>query len=105
MGSRRSYPEKKAGGTAMNVRPQHSPEELTTLIRAEHRAKRARRLAAVRLALLGHSAGAIAEQVLLSERQVRTWIGRYNESGLGGLADRPGRGRKGPLTEAQEEQL
>lgn len=89
----------------MNIRPQHSPQELAALIRAEPNGKRARRLAAVRLALLGHSARAIALQVLLSERQVRTWVTRYNASGLDGLADRTGRGRKGPLTAPQEEQL
>lgn len=89
----------------MNVQPRHAPEELAALIRAEPRAKVARRLAAVRLALLGHGAAAIGEQALLSQRQVRTWIGRYNQGGAVALADRAGRGRKGPLTAEQQGRL
>ena len=89
----------------MHVEPHHSAEELAGLIRSEKHAKRARRLAAVRLALLGQAAPAIAPQVLLSERQVRTWVARYNAHGLDGLGDLKGRGRKGPLSAAQEQRL
>jgi hypothetical protein len=45
---------------------------LAGLIRSEPRAQVARRLTAVRLARLGHTAPQIAAQVLLSDRQVRT---------------------------------
>jgi transposase len=89
----------------MHVDPHHTAEELAELIRRETRARRARRLSAVRLALLGQTAPAIALQVLLSERQVRTWVARYNAHGLAGLDDLPGRGRKGPLGAAQERRL
>jgi transposase len=60
---------------------------------------------AVRLALLGQTAAHIADQVLLSERQVRTWVARYNAGGPDALADRPGRGRKTPLTPDQQQRL
>ena len=50
----------------------HTPDQLAELIRAEPRARVARRLTAVRLALLGQAAPRIAGQVLLSDRQVRT---------------------------------
>jgi transposase len=89
----------------MHVEPHHTALELAELIRREKHAKRARRLSAVRLALLGQTAPAVAPQVLLSERQVRTWVARYNASGLGGLDDLKGRGRKGPLSPAQERRL
>src|SRR5215472_12764179 len=89
----------------MPVEPHHTPEQLAALIRTESRAKVARRLTAVRLALLGQTAPAIAAQVLLSDRQVRTWVARYNQGGPEALSDRTGRGRKGPLTAAQEGQL
>jgi transposase len=89
----------------MHVEPHHTPDQLAALIRAEHRAKVARRLTAVRLALLGQAAPVIAEQVLLSDRQVRTWVARYNRGGADALADRPGRGRPGPLTAEQEGRL
>jgi hypothetical protein len=54
---------------------------LAVLIRAEPRAKVARRLDAFRLALLGETAAYVAEHVFPSERQVRTWVARDNGSG------------------------
>ena len=89
----------------MHVEPHHTAEELARLIRSEPNAKLARRMTAVRLALLGQQAHDIAALVLLCERQVRTWVGRYNAEGLDGLRDRQGRGRKGPLTPGQELRL
>ncbi len=89
----------------MHVEPHHTPEQLAALIRTESRAKVARRLTAVRLALLGQTAPAIAAQVLLSDRQVRTWVARYSRGGADALADQPGRGRHGPLSAEQEDQL
>jgi transposase len=86
----------------MHIEPHHTPDELADRIRTEPRGKIARRLTAVRLAVLGQTAGQIAGQVFLSERQVRTWVARYNAGGPDALADRPGRGRKGPLPAAQE---
>jgi transposase len=65
----------------------------------------ARRLTAVRLALLGHTAAHVADRVFLSDRQVRTWVARYNAGGTDALADQPGRGRKAPLTAEQQERL
>jgi transposase len=89
----------------MHVEPHRTTDQLAELIRVEPRARVARRLAAVRLALLGHTASDVAEQVVLSERQVRTWVARYNDGGPDALADRPGRGRKRALTDGQEQQL
>jgi transposase len=89
----------------MHVEPHHPPDRLAELVRSEPRARVARRLSAVRLALLGHTAPDVAEQVLLSERQVRAWVARYNAGGTDALADRPGRGRKPALTGDQERRL
>jgi transposase len=89
----------------MHVHPHRTADQLADLIRGEPRAKLVRRLAAVRLAVLGRTAAQVAAEVLLSERQVRTWVARYNAGGPGALADRPGRGRKAPLTVDQEERL
>lgn len=89
----------------MHVEPRHTTDQLAERIRTEPRAKVARRLTAVRLARLGFTAAQIAEQVILSERQVGTWIARYNAGGADALADRGGRGRKGPLAVAQEDRL
>ena len=89
----------------MHVEPHHTPDQLAELVRAERRAKLARRLAAVRLALLGRTAPQVAGEVLLSERQVRTWVARYNAGGTAALADRPGRGRKAALSGDEERRL
>jgi len=89
----------------MYVEPHHTLEQLAALIRGESRAKVARRLTAVRLARLGHPASTIATHVLLSDRQVRTWVTRYNQGGLAALADQAGRGRKGPLCADQQRRL
>jgi transposase len=89
----------------MHVEHYHSPERLAELIRAETCAKRARRLSAVRLAMLGQAAPQIALQVLLSQRQVRAWVYRYNGGGLAALDDLPGRGRKGPLDDPDQRRL
>jgi transposase len=89
----------------MHVQPHHTAEELATRIRAATSAKIARRLTAVRLALLGQTPEQVGPQVLLSARQVRTWITRYNAAGPAGLLDRTGRGRKGPLTAEQQQRL
>jgi len=89
----------------MHVEPHRTAEQLAELIRAERRAKVARRLDAVRLAMHGHAAAEVGERVLLSDRQVRAWVARYNDGGTDALADRPGRGRKGPLTAPDEERL
>jgi transposase len=89
----------------MHVEPHRTADQLADLIRAQPRAKVARRLIAVRLAVLGHTAPDVAERVLLSERQVRTWVARYNGGGPEALADQPGRGRKRALTDDQEQRL
>jgi transposase len=89
----------------MHVEAHDTPEALADLIRSETRARVARRLMAVRLAMTGRTAVAIAAEVLLSERQVYAWVARYNADGAGGLVDREGRGRKGPLSAADEERL
>jgi transposase len=86
----------------MRVTPHHTADQLADRIRTEPRARVARRLTAARLALLGQTAGQVAGPVFLSERQVRTWVGRYNAGGPDALADRPGRGRTGPLPADQE---
>jgi transposase len=90
---------------AMHVEARDTPEALADLIRSEPRARVGRRLMAVRLAMTGRTAVAIAAQVLLSERQVYAWVARYNAEGVGGLDDREGRGRKGPLSAADEDRL
>jgi transposase len=77
----------------MHVEPHHTAEELAERIRAEPQARVAARLAAVHWAALGHAAADVAGRVLLSERQVRTWVARHNAGGTDALAD-PGAGAR-----------
>jgi transposase len=89
----------------MHVEPHDTPVALSERIRREADARVARRMMAVRLAMLGRTAPQIAPQVLLSERQVYARVARSNVEGAGGLAGRDGRGREGPLSPEQEEAL
>ena len=89
----------------MHVEPHDTPEALSDRIRRAINARVARRLMAVRSAMLGRTATQAAAETLLSVRQVYAWVARYNAEGATGLADRPGRGRKGPLSPEQERVL
>ena len=89
----------------MHVETRETPEQLADRIRAEPRARLARRLMAVRLALMGRTADQVAAEALLSPRQVRALVARYNAEGPDALTDRPGRGRKGPLDDDQRARL
>jgi len=89
----------------MRITAHHSVAELRKLIRQERRGKIARRLQAILKALEGLPSEEIAPLVQMSERTVRHWVAGYNQHQLAGLEDRPGRGRKKPLTPEQEERL
>ena len=60
----------------MHVEPHDSPEHLARLFKAEPRSRVARRLLAVRQAMLGRSAPEVAREALVTERQVRNWVAR-----------------------------
>lgn len=89
----------------MHVEPHDTPEHLARLVKAERRARVARRLLAVRRAMIGRPAPEVAREALVTERQVRNWVARYNAEGVDGLADRPKSGRPGPLDRGREARL
>lgn len=89
----------------MHVEPHDTPEHLARLVKTEPRARVARRLLAVRQAMLGRPAPEVAREALVTERQVRARVARYNAEGAGGLADRPKSGRPGPLGRGREGRL
>ena len=53
----------------------------------------------------GLAVPAIAAQVGCHENKVRRWLHRFNDSGLDGLGNRPGCGRKRRITEAERSQV
>jgi transposase len=89
----------------MHVEPHCTLPELDELLRTERRPGVARRLRALRSAVLGDTAGDIVEDTGASERAVRGWVARYNAGGLAALLDRPGRGRKSPVPADRVDEL
>lgn len=87
----------------MTVVEHHSAEALQELFRREREARVAKRIWIVWQARLGRTEPEITRTIGLSRRTVQTWVQRYNESGLAGLQDRAGRGRKSILSVEQQE--
>ena len=59
------------------------------------------RAAMILLRLDGVGVGAVAEQLRTTPKRVSMWSGRFETSGLDGLGDKPGRGRKASIPEAK----
>jgi transposase len=89
----------------MQVESHHTEQQLQRLVDRETRADLAKRLRTVLLARQGFTAPEIVTCTGFSRRSVQHWVARYNQDGLAGLATKPGRGRKPPLTPEQAEQL
>jgi transposase len=60
---------------------------------------------AIALVLEGKTRTEAAESCGMDRQTLRDWVHRYNESGIAGLANRPGAGRKPALTTAQMSEL
>ena len=68
-------------------------------------ANAARRMLALALVMEGASRTAAARCCGLDRQSLRDWVHRYNEEGLGGLADRARSGRPSRLTPTQMAEL
>jgi len=80
-------------------------EELARAARAEAEPRVRSRLLALRQIACGQSVPEAAGTIALSERQLRTWVHRFNDQGYPGLRDRPRPGRPKFLPVAREEEL
>ena len=67
--------------------------ELTEAMRAEQDAKIRNRMMAVRGILAGYPTRDAAYFADVNRRTVQLWVARFDEGGIGGLRDAPGRGR------------
>ena len=76
----------------MKIELYHSTDELKQLFRKEKDSRLATRIRAVYLALMGKTAPEIATLLGYSRRRIQDWIYAYNQKGLEGLQDSPGRG-------------
>jgi len=90
---------------SMHVEDRHGVDELRILARKAKDGRMRSRLLALALAKRGHTAVRTAELLGMSRRIVQKWVQRYNENGLAGLSDRPGRGRACKLSADQQRQL
>lgn len=82
----------------MHVKDYVSLERLKKLARSEKSPKIAQRIQIIVLAMQGYTAPGIALSLSLSRRTCQGWVQRFNEQGLVGLQDQPGRGRNALLT-------
>jgi transposase len=76
----------------MKIELYHTTCELKTWFRNEKDPRLAARIRAVYLGLMGKTAPDIATLLGYSRRAIQTWIQAYNQKGIEGLRDRPGRG-------------
>ena len=67
--------------------------ELTEAMRAEKDVRIRNRMMAVMGVLKGHSTKTASDFADVDRRTVQLWVVRFNEGGIGGLRDAPGRGR------------
>lgn len=89
----------------MHVVARDEAGQLRQWARTEKHAKLAQRLRLVAFAMEGHTSLEIGRWVDLSQRQVQYWVRRYNQGGVAGLKDQPGRGPQPMLTADEAQQL
>lgn len=87
----------------MHVKDYVPLEKLKKLVRSEKNPRVARRIQIIILALEGYTAPGIALSLSLSRRACQEWVKRFNQQGLSGLQDQPGRGRNALLTPEENE--
>ncbi|MFE7114418.1 helix-turn-helix domain-containing protein [Streptomyces sp. NPDC057654] len=94
---------------ALRARPSRDADE-ETMVRRLARARKAPRDTVTRARIIelswqGRRVPAIAVETGCSEKTVRRWLHRFNRSGLEGLEDRGGQGRKRRITETERSRI
>lgn len=89
----------------MHVKYHVELAELKRWARAEKDVRLAKRMQMVVLAIEGFTAPAIAMSLGSSRRSCQYWVQQFNERGLEGLLDKPGRGKPPLLTPEEQERL
>lgn len=83
----------------------YEPEEIKALIDENKDYKIGVKLNAVWQVSLGKASRELASVYPASFKQITTWVHRFEQEGVEGLADRPGRGRKSRLSEDQRDRI
>ena len=83
----------------------YSSEQIKSLFNSEDRYKIGIRLYAVYQVSLGKSSRELEGLYNTSFKQILNWVSRFEQGGLEGLRDKPGRGRKCKLSQEQQQRL
>jgi len=83
----------------------YSSEEIRSLFNSDDKYKIGLRLYAVYQVSLGQPSRKLEVLYNTSFKQITNWVHRFEESGIEGLRDRPGRGRKPRLSSDQQSKL
>lgn len=83
----------------------HTPEDIKALFDSNEKYKIGLRLFAVYQVALGRASRKLEEFYDTSFKQITNWVHRFDEEGIEGLKDKPGRGRKGLLSEEQRNEI
>lgn len=83
----------------------YGPDQIRSLFHSEYKYKIGIRLYAVYQVSLGQSTRKLETLYNTSFKQICNWVHRFEESGIEGLRDKPGRGRKCRLSSDQLNEL
>ena len=90
---------------ALRVAQSLTAAELARRAKREADARVRGRILAIRYLRLGHTVPEAGEALGMSQRQLRTWVHRYNAEGLEGLRDRPRPGQPPHLSPDRVEEF
>jgi transposase len=83
----------------------YTPESIKSLFNSDDKYKIGLRLYAVYQVSLGQSSRKLEVLYNTSYKQITNWVHRFEEEGIDGLRDRPGRGRKSRLSNSQLDKI
>ncbi len=83
----------------------YTPDEIKLLFNTDDKYKIGLRLYAVYQVSLGQPSRKLEDLYNTSFKQITNWVHRFEEQGIDGLRDKPGRGRKSRLSVDQQKKL
>jgi len=83
----------------------YTPEQIKVMFRNDERYTIGIRLYAVYQVSLGTPSRKLEELYNTSFKQITNWVHKFEQNGIDGLRDKPGRGRKSLLTQGQTDHL
>lgn len=83
----------------------YTPEQIKVMFRNDERYTIGIRLYAVYQVSLGTPSRKLEDLYNTSFKQITNWVHKFEQNGIDGLRDKPGRGRKSQLTQEQSDHL